>query len=80
MKRYYVYQQTPKQDDNPGIQDDNPGRKYPSGELIPESLPESYQPSQNCGNCAAYDPITTMCSTYSAPVVSTYWCSTWRGE
>ena len=40
-------------------------------------LPDSYQPSQNCGNCAYYVDLTGMCSKYNAPVDVTYWCSSW---
>ena len=35
-----------------------PQRTYPNGDAIPDSLPESYQPDQHCGNCGAYNPTT----------------------
>jgi len=55
-------------------------KTYPSGEAIPESLPDSYQLHQDCASCVAYNSKTTICSTYSAPVLSNYWCHTWKGK
>lgn len=71
MRRYYVITKTA------GVQ---PERKYPTGETIPESLPESYQLSQNCGNCAAYNALTKICSMYNAPVLPNYWCKSWESK
>ena len=53
---------------------------YASGEAIAQSLPNSYQLAQNCGNCAAYSALSKECSAYSAPVLTTYWCHTWKGK
>lgn len=53
-------------------------RTYPDGQLIPVSLPERYGLAQHCGNCAAYDSLTTLCATYDAEVRANYWCETWR--
>jgi hypothetical protein len=53
---------------------------YASGEAIAPSLPNSYQLAQNCGNCAAYSALSKECSAYSAPVLTTYWCHTWKGK
>lgn len=53
---------------------------YPTGEMIPESLPNSYLPSQSCGNCAAYDPKISICSIYIAPVMASYWCRSWKAK
>lgn len=55
-------------------------RTYPSGELIAESLPDSYAMAQNCYNCAAYNLTTEICSTYKATVRPNYWCATWKAE
>ena len=55
-------------------------RTYPTGELIPEQLPASYGIAQKCSNCVAYNPKTTICSTYLAMVKPDYWCSSWKGE
>lgn len=66
MRRYYVITKTA------GVQ---PERRYPSGEAIPESLPESYQLSQECRRCSAYNALTKICSTYNATVSPDYWCS-----
>lgn len=71
MKRYYYLKQTV---------DAVPKRTYPTGEAIPESLPASYGIAWKCGNCAAFDSVTTMCSTYNAPVLPDYWCDTWKAQ
>ena len=57
-----------------------PQRTYPNGDAIPDSLPESYQPDQHCGNCGAYNPTTKICSTYNAPVLENYWCASWKAK
>lgn len=51
---------------------------YPDGTEIPDSLPNSYLPSQSCSNCAAYEVITSICTRYSAPVRASYWCGSWK--
>lgn len=51
---------------------------YPDGTKIPDSLPNSYLPSQSCRNCAAYEVITGICSVYNAPVMASYWCGSWK--
>lgn len=43
-------------------------------------LPDSYGIAQNCANCVAYNPTTTICSTYNAAVLPNYWCNTWKGK
>lgn len=55
-------------------------KTYPSGEPIPDSLPDSYQLHQDCASCAAYSSKTALCSMYDAPVLSTYWCHTWKAR
>ena len=62
-----------------------PGRLYPDGELIPDSLPAAYQPAsnpevpagQNCGNCEYYRPGEMYCTKFDAPVRAVYWCAKW---
>ena len=56
------------------------GSTYPSGEKIPESLPDSYQIHQDCASCAAFDDKTSICTAYNAPVQSNYWCSSWKAR
>lgn len=70
MRRYYMVTQRTKKEQEPR-------RTYPNGEAIPDSLPESYQLSQECGSCAAYQPLSKMCEMYDAPVMANYWCSSW---
>lgn len=62
-----------------------PGRTYPDGEAIPDSLPNAYQDSanpevpanQNCGNCEYYKPGELYCMKFDAPVRATWWCAKW---
>ena len=62
-----------------------PGRTYPDGELIPDSLPNAYQDSanpevpanQNCDNCEYYKPGELYCMKFDAPVRATWWCAKW---
>ena len=56
------------------------GITYPNGDPIPDSLPNSYQMHQDCISCAAYNSTTKICTTYKAPVLSTYWCHTWKAK
>jgi len=56
------------------------GSTYPSGDKIPESLPDSYQLHQDCISCAAFDEKTSICTGYNAPVQSNYWCSSWKAR
>lgn len=61
---------------------------YPSGEPIPESLPESYQPAgyitvpvgQNCLTCKALNLDTKICSKWNAPVKYRWWCAAWQSR
>lgn len=69
--KYYVMKQSKK--------DKTRSKIYPNGIVISDLLPNSYGISQKCGTCIAYDPKTTICSTYNAPVVENYWCATWKG-
>jgi hypothetical protein len=63
-----------------------PGRLYPDGELIPDSLPAAYKdatdPSvpqgQNCGNCEYYKPGEMYCYKFDAPVRAVFWCAKWE--
>lgn len=59
----------------PPVVPEKPKRTYPNGDPIPDTLPESYQISQECGSCAAYKPLSKLCSMYGAPVIVNYWCS-----
>lgn len=81
--RYYTLVNTQQPKYKPVAEERNwPARPsvYPSGEAIPESLPNSYQLHQDCNSCAAYNPKTTICSTYKALVLSNYWCNTWKAR
>lgn len=61
---------------------------YPSGAPIPESLPDSYQPSaygnapegQSCFTCRSFDLVTRKCSKWDAPVKPRWWCEGWTGN
>ena len=61
---------------------------YPSGARIPESLPDSYQPSaygnapagQSCFTCKSFDMVTRKCSQWDAPVKPRWWCEAWTGD
>jgi hypothetical protein len=63
-----------------------PGRTYPDGEAIPDSLPNAYQPAsnpdvpegQNCANCEYYKPGEMYCTKFDAPVRAVYWCAKWE--
>jgi hypothetical protein len=54
------------------------GRHYPDGTAIPATLPESYQPSHRCGNCAAFKAETRMCLAYNDVVWPDYVCAGWK--
>jgi hypothetical protein len=62
-------------------EDDEEQYAYPDGELIPKALPDAYdlaKGSENCGNCAAYNPDTMKCSVWAnAKVRANYWCAKW---
>jgi len=57
-------------------------RTYPSGALIPDSLPEAYAPASNkkqyCGNCSFYKK--RMCGRWNAPVRAGYVCASWNAR
>jgi len=63
-----------------------PGRTYPDGEPIADSLPAAYQPAsnaevpedQNCANCEYYKPGELYCTKFDAPVRAVYWCAKWE--
>lgn len=63
-----------------------PGRTYPDGEAIPESLPEAYQDAanpdvpqgQNCANCEYYNATEKYCNYFDATVRPLYWCAKWE--
>jgi hypothetical protein len=70
----------PYQDINP-----IPGRTYPDGEAIPESLPPAYMPAeesgfedQNCANCEYYKAGEGYCIKFDANVRPVYWCAKWE--
>ncbi len=58
---------------------------YPNGALIPESLPDSYQPAsygnapagQSCFTCKNFSLTTRYCSAWKAPVKPRWWCDGW---
>jgi hypothetical protein len=58
---------------------------YPNGAKIPESLPDSYQPSsygnapagQSCFTCINFNLATRYCSAWKAPVKPRWWCEGW---
>lgn len=59
---------------------------YPSGELIPAELPDSYMPAaygapqgQNCFTCAAFKFRSQggFCTKWEAPVKPRWWCKAW---
>ena len=58
---------------------------YPNGAKIPESLPDSYQPSsygnapsgQSCFTCTNFNMATRYCSGWKAPVKPRWWCEGW---
>ena len=57
-------------------------RTYPSGALIPDSLPKAYAPASNkkqyCGNCSFYKK--RMCGRWNAPVRAGYVCAAWNAR
>ena len=63
-----------------------PGRTYPDGEPIADSLPAAYQAAsnaevpagQNCGNCEYYKPGEMYCTKFDAPVRAVFWCAKWE--
>jgi hypothetical protein len=63
-----------------------PGRTYPDGEAIPDSLPPAYvdssdpqvPPEQNCANCQYYKPSEGYCYKFDANVRPLYWCAKWE--
>ena len=63
-----------------------PGRTYPDGEAIPESLPPAYVDSsdpqvpegQNCDNCQYYKPSEGYCIKFDANVRPLFWCAKWE--
>jgi hypothetical protein len=62
-----------------------PGRTYPDGEAIPDSLPALYidatdpqvPAGQNCSNCEYYKGTDGYCFKFDAPVRATFWCAKW---
>lgn len=75
------YTRLPFIDPNP-----QPGRTYPDGEAIPDSLPAAYQlatnpdvpAGENCGNCEYYKPGELYCTKFDAPVRAVFWCAKWE--
>jgi hypothetical protein len=65
-----------------------PGRTYPDGAAVPESLPPAYQDStnpevpvgQNCANCEYYKSSEQYCMKFDAAVRPLYWCAKWEGD
>lgn len=63
-----------------------PGRTYPDGEAIPESLPPSYRlagteaapPQQNCANCGYWNGPEGYCNKFDATVRPEYYCVSWE--
>lgn len=63
-----------------------PGRTYPDGEPIPESLPPLYVNSndprvpqgQNCANCEYYKGTEQYCTKFDADVRPLFWCAKWE--
>jgi len=63
-----------------------PGRTYPDGEAIPESLPPLYIDSadpqvpegQNCANCEYYKATEAYCIKFDANVRPLFWCAKWE--
>jgi len=70
----------PYQDINP-----IPGRTYPDGEPIAESLPPAYMPAeesgtvdQYCSNCEYWKGTEGYCTKFDANVRPVYWCAKWE--
>jgi hypothetical protein len=65
-----------------------PGRTYPDGESIPESLPPAYKDAtspdvpaaQWCNNCEYYNSSEQYCIKFDATVRPLYWCAKWEPE
>lgn len=64
-----------------------PGRTYPDGEAIPESLPPAYMPAeesgyvdQNCANCEYFKGTEGYCTKFDANVRPVYWCAKWEAD
>ena len=65
-----------------------PGRTYPEGDAIPDSLPAAYKDSsdasvpegQNCANCEYYKAGEQYCYKFDAPVRATWWCAVWEAK
>jgi hypothetical protein len=65
-----------------------PGRTYPDGEAIPDSLPAAYvdetdpqvPEGQNCANCEYYKGTDQYCIKFDAPVRPTFWCGKWSSN
>jgi hypothetical protein len=63
-----------------------PGRIYPDGQAIPESLPPLYIDSadpqvpegQNCANCEYYKSTEGYCTKFDANVRPLFWCAKWE--
>jgi len=62
-----------------------PGRTYPDGEPIPESLPPSYSEAgvqgpeyQNCANCGYWNGKEGYCNKFDATVRPTWYCVSWE--
>jgi len=63
-----------------------PGRTYPDGETIPESLPPSYRlagtegapPQQNCANCGYWNGPEGYCNKFDANVRGDWYCISWE--
>lgn len=59
---------------------------YANGTRIPDSLPESYQPStlgnapagQRCLTCKNFNATTYQCSKWNAQVRPRWWCAAWE--
>lgn len=59
---------------------------YANGTRIPDSLPESYQPStlgnapagQRCLTCKNFNATTYQCSKWNAQVRPRWWCLAWE--
>ena len=63
-----------------------PGRTYPDGEVIADSLPPAYQDAanpevpegQNCENCQYYKASEGYCIKFDANVRPLFWCAKWE--
>lgn len=63
-----------------------PGRTYPDGSPIPETLPRAYQPATNpdvptgqaCSNCEYYKAGDGYCYKFDAVVREDWWCAKWE--